>query len=676
MVRRGLKRLQVLTALALTALASTHFTARPHRLLSHTHHHGGGGGRLDDTSYAVPAVDRGAPHSSRLIGLPTRLARHDADVGRVELGEDGFPLDEEMGWDDGGSEVTRGVGARGRSQRRGQRRSNATGSFNGTAGDVDEDDGDDYGEALRLAKLRGAYYNCAANKTEKPGLNPELVNPPALKDPNMLFVNRANHELLLRGANVLPQRMIKALPRTSAAITGKHNWRSCAVVGNSGALRFAEMGLAIDSHDVVMRLNQAPAQQYGRFVGYRTTFRLLNNLWAAHYANRAVQMQLPVEPGVTFILTRAGGKDAQAHAMKMRRQEECMHINNGVAAPMPPGMRCDGASGPGDEGRGRGRRGGGGVGGAARAVAAAAAAKLRDAKERAARIKAEAAGVAGENGGVSGAFTPEAVQRGGGGAGGTRGNDTSARGAVIDWSAVAGFDRRRRKLTHASDGAGGGEEDKIAIDGAAGSSGGVEQTGGNASSARSVPASDADDDDGGFKNPKALFHTALLSSRVVSAARRLLVDYRVGLCRAGYGPFTGGSTPSSGYVAIYLLARMCQRVVVYGFGSVKAYGVQSPYHYFTGKGARFKGNSVHSFGTEERVIAELIASQSHVKECLFRNPQTADPAESMRNVEHNKLCGWNEFLKQPKGAVKLAILRNTRLGWDELAHSMGVEQPR
>ena len=47
----------------------------------------------------------------------------------------------------------------------------------------------------------------------------------------------------------------------------------------------------------------------------------------------------------------------------------------------------------------------------------------------------------------------------------------------------------------------------------------------------------------------------------------------------------------------------------------------------------------------------------------------------MRNVEHNKLCGWNEFLKQPKGAVKLAILRNTRLGWDELAHNMKLEQP-
>jgi hypothetical protein len=109
------------------------------------------------------------------------------------------------------------------------------------------------------------------------------------------------------------------------------------------------------------------------------------------------------------------------------------------------------------------------------------------------------------------------------------------------------------------------------------------------------------------------FSKNVFSNGFPATARRLLVDYRVGMCRAGYGPFTGGSTPSSGYVAIFLLARMCERVVVYGFGNANAYGVQSPYHYFTGKGARARGNTVHSFGTEERVIAELIANQTHIK---------------------------------------------------------------
>jgi len=37
-----------------------------------------------------------------------------------------------------------------------------------------------------------------------------------------------------------------------------------------------------------------------------------------------------------------------------------------------------------------------------------------------------------------------------------------------------------------------------------------------------------------------------LSSRVVAAARKLLVAYRVRLCQQGFGPYGGGSTPSSG----------------------------------------------------------------------------------------------------------------------------------
>jgi hypothetical protein len=47
----------------------------------------------------------------------------------------------------------------------------------------------------------------------------------------------------------------------------------------------------------------------------------------------------------------------------------------------------------------------------------------------------------------------------------------------------------------------------------------------------------------------------------------------------------------------------------------------------------------------------------------------------MRHVEHNKLCGWNEFLKQPKGAVKLSILKNPHLTWDDLGYDIKSEQP-
>jgi hypothetical protein len=47
------------------------------------------------------------------------------------------------------------------------------------------------------------------------------------------------------------------------------------------------------------------------------------------------------------------------------------------------------------------------------------------------------------------------------------------------------------------------------------------------------------------------------------------VAYRVRLCKAGYGPYSGGSTPSSGYVAIFMLMQVCRAVTVYGFGKVR-----------------------------------------------------------------------------------------------------------
>jgi hypothetical protein len=45
----------------------------------------------------------------------------------------------------------------------------------------------------------------------------------------------------------------------------------------------------------------------------------------------------------------------------------------------------------------------------------------------------------------------------------------------------------------------------------------------------------------------------VLSPKVVKLARKLLLDYRTRLCRAGYGPFAGGSTPSSGLVSVRAL---------------------------------------------------------------------------------------------------------------------------
>jgi hypothetical protein len=58
------------------------------------------------------------------------------------------------------------------------------------------------------------------------------------------------------------------------------------------------------------------------------------------------------------------------------------------------------------------------------------------------------------------------------------------------------------------------------------------------------------------------------------------------LCHAGYGPYMGGNTPSSGNVGVYLAMQMCSKVAVYGFGVNEVGGEKVTYHYYTGFAAR------------------------------------------------------------------------------------------
>lgn len=64
------------------------------------------------------------------------------------------------------------------------------------------------------------------------------------------------------------------------SVLNRYHFGSCAVVGNSGQLLNASFGSAVDSHDLIMRVNQAPGgtkeNRLERHVGKRTTFRLIN----------------------------------------------------------------------------------------------------------------------------------------------------------------------------------------------------------------------------------------------------------------------------------------------------------------------------------------------------------------------------------------------------------------
>lgn len=68
----------------------------------------------------------------------------------------------------------------------------------------------------------------------------------------------------------------KMLPLDSGAIQKDYKFGRCAVVGNSGHLRLTRFGANINTFDVVMRTNQAPTKGYAKFVGTKTTFRLIN----------------------------------------------------------------------------------------------------------------------------------------------------------------------------------------------------------------------------------------------------------------------------------------------------------------------------------------------------------------------------------------------------------------
>lgn len=50
----------------------------------------------------------------------------------------------------------------------------------------------------------------------------------------------------------------------------------CAIVGNSGVLLENEYGSFIDSHDFVLRMNAAPIEGYQKYVGSKTTMRIVN----------------------------------------------------------------------------------------------------------------------------------------------------------------------------------------------------------------------------------------------------------------------------------------------------------------------------------------------------------------------------------------------------------------
>jgi hypothetical protein len=89
--------------------------------------------------------------------------------------------------------------------------------------------------------------------------------------------------------------------------------RTCAVVGNGGVnLLDPHQGRAIDDADVVIRFNDGPTTSFERFVGKKTTFRLINNQWSRHVADR----------GAVGTWAEAGGSPLRIQVSEFRLRVE------------------------------------------------------------------------------------------------------------------------------------------------------------------------------------------------------------------------------------------------------------------------------------------------------------------------------------------------------------------
>ena len=157
------------------------------------------------------------------------------------------------------------------------------------------------------------FINCSEKRQALPNLDGLKLK--SKLDVDNFVVHQGNYERLGKGDGTNRTdrvRNVELLPRDGKSVLLSRHWGSCAIVGNSGHLHFSEYMKSIDSHDTVIRVNQAPALRYWRRVGKKTTHRVLNRLWTRTYRNSRGMKKgevLPVEQDITFIVTRANTQE-------------------------------------------------------------------------------------------------------------------------------------------------------------------------------------------------------------------------------------------------------------------------------------------------------------------------------------------------------------------------------
>ncbi len=216
------------------------------------------------------------------------------------------------------------------------------GNREGAASDED-DEGDGGGDDDDGKAATSGYKRCPeVLKPSRPSLEgmPLGFNTSGRRrlSPNDTFIHKGNYEQLLHGEYTLHRRTIPLLPDSYEDVTRNFKFDSCAVVGNSGYLKLAQFGAAIDSHDVVVRLNQSPTKAFARWVGSKTSIRILNSLWSAHYGSGRFQaMNLPLEKNLTIVVSRTTGHAFDKIVDTMKKVSHCAMARGPV---LPPSGRA------------------------------------------------------------------------------------------------------------------------------------------------------------------------------------------------------------------------------------------------------------------------------------------------------------------------------------------------
>ena len=167
-----------------------------------------------------------------------------------------------------------------------------------------------------IAAEHDAWEKCAESRSpSKPtleGLELNFFEGDDAIEVSDAFIHQENYDRLLgmseRNNTRLAPETIALLPRDYDEIANHLRFNSCAVVGNSGYMKMAKFGKAINTHNLVLRLNQSPTKPtFSEFVGTKTSIRLINSMWSNRYASDKYFGKLPLERNLTLMVSRTGG---------------------------------------------------------------------------------------------------------------------------------------------------------------------------------------------------------------------------------------------------------------------------------------------------------------------------------------------------------------------------------